>query len=139
MRGVNKVILVGTLGKDPETRNFQNGSSVCNFSIATSESWNDKQTGERQEHTEWHRISAGNKLAEIAQKYLKKGSNVYIEGSIKSRKWTDKEGIERYQTEIRCDSLQMLDSKPTGESERKSDNRRSQDFQAPPVLDDLPF
>ena len=114
MRGVNKVILVGTLGRDPETKTFPSGGSVTQFSIATSESWNDKNTGERQEVTEWHRIVLNNRLGEVAQQYLKKGSKVYIEGSIRTRKWTDKDGVERYTTEIRGDSMQMLDSRGSG-------------------------
>lgn len=111
MRGVNKVILVGTLGRDPETKSFPNGGSVTQFSIATSESWKDKNTGEPREETEWHRIVLNNRLGEIAQQYLKKGSKVYIEGSLRTRKWADKEGVERYSTEVRGDSMQMLDSK----------------------------
>jgi single-strand DNA-binding protein len=114
MRGVNKVILVGTLGRDPETKSFPNGGSVTQFSIATSESWKDKNTGEPREETEWHRIVLNNRLGEIAQQYLKKGSKVYIEGSLRTRKWTDKEGVERYSTEVRGDSMQMLDSKGQG-------------------------
>ena len=109
MRGVNKVILVGTLGRDPETKSFPNGGSLTQFSIATSESWTDKNTGERQEITEWHRIVLNNRLGEVAQQYLKKGSKVYIEGSLRTRKWTDKDGQERFTTEIRGDSMQMLD------------------------------
>lgn len=113
MRGVNKVILVGTLGRDPESKTFPNGGSVCNFSIATSESWVDKNTGERKEQTEWHRIVLNNKLGEIAQQYLRKGSKVYIEGSLRTRQWTDQNGQERYSTEIRGDQMQMLDSRPS--------------------------
>ena len=112
MRGINKVILVGTLGANPESRTFQNGGSLCNFSIATSEKWQSKQTGEWIEQTEWHRIVANNRLGEIAQQYLKKGSKVYIEGSLRTRKWNDQNGQERYSTEIRADQLQMLDSAP---------------------------
>ena len=95
MRGVNKAILVGVLGRDPETKTFPNGGSLTQFSIATSESWTDKNTGERKEHTEWHRITASNRLGEIAQQYLKKGSKVYIEGKLKTRQWTDQNGQER--------------------------------------------
>lgn len=112
MRGVNKVILVGTLGRDPETKAFQNGGSITTFSIATSESWTDKMTGERREQTEWHRIVLSNRLGEIAQQYLRKGSKVYIEGSLRTRQWTDQNGQERYSTEIRGDNMQMLDSRP---------------------------
>ena len=112
MRGVNKVILVGTLGANPESRTFPNGGSVCQFSIATSEKWQNKQTGDWIEQTEWHRIVIKNRLGEIAQQYLKKGSKVYIEGSLRTRKWNDQNGQERYSTEIRADQLQMLDSAP---------------------------
>ena len=115
MRGVNKVILVGTLGKDPETKTFPNGGSLTQFSIATSESWTDKNTGERKEQTEWHRIVLHNRLGEIAQQYLRKGSKVYIEGSLRTRQWTDQNGQERYSTEIRGDQMQMLDSRQQGE------------------------
>ena len=111
MRGVNKVILVGTLGKDPETKTFPNGGSLTQFSIATSESWTDKTSGERKEQTEWHRIVLHNRLGEIAQQYLRKGSKVYIEGSLRTRQWTDQGGQERYTTEIRGEQMQMLDSK----------------------------
>lgn len=112
MRGVNKVVLVGTLGANPESKSFPNGGSICNFSIATSEKWQSKQTGEWIEQTEWHRIVANNRLGEIAQQYLKKGSKVYIEGSLRTRKWNDQNDQERYSTEIRADILQMLDSAP---------------------------
>ena len=112
MRGVNKVILVGTLGANPESKSFPNDGSVCQFSIATSEKWQNKQTGDWIEQTEWHRIVANNRLGEIAQQYLKKGSKVYIEGSLRTRKWNDQNGQERYSTEIRADSLQLLDSAP---------------------------
>ncbi len=115
MRGVNKVILVGTLGKDPETKQFPNGGSLTQFSIATSDVWVDKVSGERKEQTEWHRIVLNNRLGEIAQQYLRKGSKVYIEGSLRTRKWTDQNGQERYSTEIRGDQMQMLDSgRPQG-------------------------
>lgn len=111
MRGVNKVILIGTLGKDPETKTFSNGGSVTNFSIATSERWKDKNTGEMKEQTEWHSIVLNNKLGEIAQQYLRKGSKVYIEGSLRTRKWQDQNGQDRYTTEIRGDQMQMLGDK----------------------------
>lgn len=111
---INKVMLIGMLGRDPETKTFPGGGSVTQFSIATTESWKDKNTGEPREETEWHRIVLNNRLGEIAQQYLKKGSKVYIEGSLKTRKWTDKEGVERYSTEIRGDSMQMLDTKGSG-------------------------
>lgn len=108
MPNVNKVILMGTLGRDPETKNFPNGGSITTFSVATSEHWKDKATGERKEATEWHRISASNRLAEIASKYLKKGGRVYIEGSLRTRKWKDNKGVDREITEIRADELQLL-------------------------------
>ena len=106
---VNKVILVGNLGNDPEVKQFENGGMIANVSIATSERWTDRNTGERKEHTEWHRVVFNNKLAEIAQQYLRKGSQVYVEGSLRTRKWTDPQtGQDRYSTEIRADSMQML-------------------------------
>jgi single-strand DNA-binding protein len=113
-RGVNKVILVGNLGKDPETRYMPNGKAVTNFSIATSESWKDKQTGEQREQTEWHNIVMYDRLAEIAAEYLKKGSQVYIEGKLRTRKWQDKEGRDRYTTEINANEMQMLGSRAGG-------------------------
>ena len=101
MAGVNKVILVGNLGRDPEVRSFANGGKVCNLRIATSETWRDKQTGERKERTEWHSVAIFNEpLAKIAEQYLKKGSTVYIEGQLETRKWTDQQGQERYTTEV---------------------------------------
>jgi len=113
-RGVNKVILIGNLGKDPEVRYMPSGSAVTNVTIATSESWKDKQSGEQQERTEWHNIVFFNRLAEIAGEYLKKGSKVYVEGSLRTRKWQDKEGKDRYTTEIVAGEMQMLDSKGGG-------------------------
>lgn len=110
-RGVNKVILIGNMGRDPEVRYTPNGLAVANITIATSEAWKDKQTGENQERTEWHRIVMYARLAEIAGEYLRKGSKVYIEGRLQTRKWQDKNGQDRYTTEIIADSLQMLDSK----------------------------
>ena len=109
-KGINKVILIGNLGQDPEIRVFQNGDSVANITVATSETWKDKNTGEQREKTEWHRISMFKKLAEIAGKYLKKGSKVYIEGSLKTRKWQDQTGNDRYVTEVHASTMQMLDS-----------------------------
>lgn len=110
-RGVNKVILVGNLGTDPETRHLPNGNPVATFSVATSETWKDKQTGEKQERTEWHRVVCFNRLGEIAGQYVRKGSKVYIEGSLRTRKWQDQQGVDRYMTEIVAAELQMLDSK----------------------------
>lgn len=111
---VNKVILVGRLGAAPESRAFPNGGSICTLRVATSESWKDKQTGERKERTEWHRCVLRNKLGEIAQKFLGKGSQVYLEGQIQTRKWQDQSGQDRYSTEIVCDEMTMLDSKVAG-------------------------
>jgi single-strand DNA-binding protein len=110
-RGINKVILVGNLGQDPETRYMPSGNAVTNISVATSESWKDKQTGEQQERTEWHRVAFFNRLAEIAGEYLKKGSKVYIEGSLRTRKYQAQDGSDRYSTEIIASEMQMLDSR----------------------------
>lgn len=108
-RGVNKVILVGNLGKDPETRYMPSGSAVTNLTLATSESWKDKQTGDQQERTEWHKIAMFGRLAEIAAEYLRKGSQVYIEGKLRTRKWQDKEGVDQYTTEVVVDEFINLD------------------------------
>ena len=108
MASVNKVIVVGNLGRDPETRYAPSGGAICNVSIATTRNWKDKATGEKQERTEWHRVVFFSRLAEIAGEYLKKGSQVYIEGALRTRKWTDKEGQERFTTEIVADKMQML-------------------------------
>lgn len=108
MATVNKVIIVGNLGQDPEVRQFDNGNKMATINVATSERWTDKQTGEQREHTEWHRIIFNNRLAEIVGQYMRKGSSIYVEGSLRTRKWTDQQGIERYTTEIRADSMQML-------------------------------
>ena len=113
-RGVNKVILIGHLGADPETRAMPSGSSVANLRIATTESWRDKQSGEQQERTEWHRVALFGRLAEIASEYLRKGSQVYIEGSLRTRKWQDKQGNERYSTEIVGNEMQMLGGRGGG-------------------------
>jgi single-strand DNA-binding protein len=108
MASVNKVILVGNLGRDPEMRTFPSGGRVCNVTLATSERWKDKQTGEMKEATEWHRVVFNGRLAEIAGEYLRKGSQVYIEGSLRTRKYTDQNGVEKYTTEIRADEMKML-------------------------------
>jgi single-strand DNA-binding protein len=113
-RGVNKVILIGNLGADPETRAMPSGTTVANLRVATSESWRDKQTGEQQERTEWHRVAFFGRLAEVAGEYLRKGSQVYIEGSLRTRKWQDKQGNERYSTEIIGNDLQMLGARGGG-------------------------
>lgn len=110
-RGINKVILIGNLGQDPETRFMPSGGAVTNVSLATSESWKDKQTGQPQERTEWHRVVFFNRLAEIAGEYLKKGSKVYVEGSLRTRKWQGQDGQDRYTTEIIANEMQMLDSR----------------------------
>lgn len=107
-RGINKVIVVGNVGADPETRYMPSGSAVTNLTVATNESWKDKQTGEKKERTEWHRVAMFNRLAEIAAEYLRKGSQVYIEGKLRTRKWQDKDGNDRYTTEIIADEMQML-------------------------------
>ncbi len=117
--GINKVIIVGNLGKDPEVRTFANGGKVCNFSVATSESWKDKQTGERKEKTEWHNISIYNEgLAGVAEKYLRKGSKVYLEGKLQTRKWQDQSGNDRYSTDVVLQGfdakMEMLDSRQGG-------------------------
>lgn len=112
-RGVNKVILVGNLGNDPEVRYMPSGGAVANVSVATAESWTDKNTGQRQDRTEWHRVVFFNKLAEIVGEYLRKGSQVYVEGSLRTRKW-EKDGIERYSTEIVANDMQMLGGRPGG-------------------------
>ena len=110
-RGINKVILVGNLGNDPEHRVMPSGGGVTNISIATSESWRDKNTGDQQERTEWHRVVFFNRLAEVASEYLRKGSKVYIEGSLRTRKWQDQSGQDRYSTEVIASEMQMLDSR----------------------------
>jgi single-strand DNA-binding protein len=117
MRGVNKVIIIGNLGADPEARQFNNGGSVTNISVATSEQWTDKQSGEKREATEWHRISLFNRLGEIAAQYLRKGSKVYIEGSLRTRKYQDPNGQDRYITEIRAEQMQMLDGATGGSND----------------------
>lgn len=139
MAGVNKVIIVGNLGYEPEIRTMPNGEAVAKFSVATSESWIDKQSGERREVTEWHNIVAYRRLAEIAGQYLAKGSKVYIEGKLKTQKWQDKNGQDRYTTNIQADSLQMLDSKKDSQTQNQP---RQQTRQAQPDVDfddDIPF
>ena len=113
-RGVNKVILIGNLGADPEVRYTPDGAPVANFNLATSESWNDRSSGEKQERTEWHRLVVWRKLAEIAGQYLKKGSKIYIEGKLQTRSWEDQSGQKRYTTEVVVNELQMLDSRGEG-------------------------
>lgn len=147
MASVNKVILVGNLGKDPESRVTGSGESVCTFGIATTETWRDKATGDKKEVTEWHKVVAYGKLAEIAGQYLRKGSQVYIEGKIKTRKWQDNNGQDRYTTEITASALTMLGKKGDDEGERQqpkqqgaSPNQRNE--AVPPfndLDDDIPF
>ncbi|MDG1426010.1 MAG: single-stranded DNA-binding protein [Flavobacteriales bacterium] len=131
MAGVNKVILVGNLGKDPEVRYLDNGVAVANFSLATTESYKNKQ-GERVSQTEWHNIVLWRGLAEVAEKYLKKGSSIYVEGKIKNRKWEDKDGNTRYNTEILGDNMTMLGAKPSSEDTSTKTNTQE-------TNDDLPF
>jgi len=142
-RGVNKVIVVGNLGQDPETRYMPSGSAVTNLRIATNESWKDKQTGEQKDRTEWHSVAMFGRLAEIAAEYLRKGSQVYIEGKLRTRKWQDKDGHDRYTTEIIADEMQMLGSRSGGGAPAMSD---SPPPSAPPPKpsgddfdDDIPF
>lgn len=115
MRGINKVTILGNLGNDPEIRYMPQGGAVANFTVATSESWTDKNTQEKKEETEWHKIVIYGRLAEVAGEYLRKGSKVYLEGKLKTRKWQDQQGVDRYTTEIVCNEMQMLDSKPQGQ------------------------
>lgn len=130
MRGVNKVIIIGNLGADPEARQFSNGGSVTNISVATSEQWTDKNSGEKREATEWHRISLFNRLGEIAAQYLRKGSKVYIEGSLRTRKYQADDGTDRYVTEIRAEQMQMLDSANEGQQgSNYSNNQPAQGYQ----------
>lgn len=113
-RGINKVILIGNLGNDPEVRYTPNGSAVANVTLATSETWRDKQSGELQDRTEWHRVVFFGRLAEIVGEYLRKGSKIYVEGSLRTRKWQDKNGVDRYTTEIIANEMHMLDSRGAG-------------------------
>ena len=146
MAGVNKVILVGNLGKDPEVRRTNSGDPVVNFTLATSETWRDKASGERKERTEWHRIVIFNEnLAKVAEQYLHKGSKVYIEGQLSTRKWTDKDGNEKYTTEIVLNrfrgELQMLDSRGDGNGARASvgTDEPARSFERAEMDDEIPF
>lgn len=132
MKGVNKVIIIGNLGADPETRYSASGSALTTIKVATSEAWKDKQTGQKQERTEWHRVKFFGRLAEIAGEYLKKGKKVYIEGSLRTDKYTDKEGIERYATDIIASEMQMLDGSGGGEG-RGQDNKAGRGNERPPA------
>lgn len=124
MASINKVILVGNLGRDPEVRYMPDGQAVCNLSLATTDTWKDKTSGEKKEATEWHRIVFYGRAAEVAGEYLKKGSQVFVEGSIRTRKWQDKEGNDRYTTEIKGDLMQMLGAKPAGSGDRQDTDQR---------------
>ena len=145
-RGINKVIIVGNCGQDPETRYLPSGGAVTNMSLATSEAWKDKNTGEQQERTEWHKVVFFNRLGEIAGEYLKKGSKVYVEGSLRTRKWQGQDGSDRYTTEIVASEMQMLDSR--GETQQSAAARTPSaaqpsaqgNFQEPQGFDDdIPF
>lgn len=156
-RGVNKVILVGNLGQDPEVRYMPNGGAVANITLATSESWRDKQTGEMKEQTEWHRVVLFGKLAEVAGEYLRKGSQVYIEGQLRTRKWTDQAGVEKYTTEVVVNvggTMQMLGGRSQNSSQTGNQPQGGQQFsgqpqttgtapaagnEPPPFDDDIPF
>lgn len=144
-RGINKVILIGNLGADPDTRSTAGGNAVTNLSLATSETWRDKQSGEMNEKTEWHRVVMFSKLAEIAGEYLRKGSKVYIEGRLQTRKWQDRDGNERYTTEIVANDMQMLDTRGSGSSGQPraggqgSQPANEQHAPADNLEDDIPF
>lgn len=147
-RGVNKVIIIGNLGKDPEVKYMPNGNAVANITVATSESWKDKNTGENVDKTEWHRVVAFRRLAEIMGEYLKKGSKVYIEGKLQTRKWQDKNGADHYTTEVIANEMQMLDSRGgaagSAPSQQQSRPAQSAPAQAAPPInndfdDDIPF
>jgi len=140
-RGINKVIVLGNLGADPDARYMPNGNAVTNISVATTDTWKDKESGERQEKTEWHRVVFFGRLAEIASEYLKKGSQVYVEGRLQTRKWEDKEGNDRWTTEIVANEMQMLGERV---SQSSSDNlsttkRSSSEFTSDDFDDDIPF
>ena len=146
-QGVNKVILIGNVGGDPETKYMPSGGAVTNLSIATSESWKDKQTGQPQERTEWHRVVFFNRLAEIASEYVRKGSKVYVEGALRTRQW-EQDGVKRYSTEIVASEMQMLDSREGGQQAQQQgqqQERRQAQQQAPQggfgdgFYDDIPF
>jgi len=152
MASVNKIILVGNLGKDPETRYSPSGDAFCTITVATTDTWKDKNSGEKKEATEWHRVVFNGKLAEIAGQYLKKGRPVYIEGSLRTRKWTNKEGVDQYTTEIRADQMQMLGGKdseaPNNSAPAPNTSRQAPNTSAAPAPqgggfgdfeDDIPF
>ncbi len=140
---INKVILIGNLGKDPEVRHLENGACVANFSIATSENYKDRKTGEKVSQTEWHNIVVWRGLAEVTEKYLKKGDKVYIEGKLKTRSWKDQDGNNRYTTEIIADNLTMLGKSPenklSANNPNQEKNTKTDEFSSPEDSDDLPF
>ena len=142
-RGINKVIIVGNLGADPDSRAMPSGNAVTNISVATSESWNDRDSGEKKEKTEWHRVVFFNRLAEIAAQYLKKGSQVYVEGKLQTRKWEDKEGNERWTTEVVANQMQMLGDRMSGDmsndNSSSSQSTSDNDFSTDEFDDDIPF
>ncbi len=139
-RGINKAIIVGTLGQDPDVKYTNSGSPVVNISVATNETWKDKQTGEAQERTEWHRIVIFGKLAEIAAQYLKKGSQAYFEGKIQTRKWQDQSGNDRYSTEIVANEMKMVDGRQSAESKAPAKPQAAKPQSAPvDDFDDIPF
>lgn len=143
MASVNKVIIIGHVGKDPEMRYSGAGDAICNLTVATTDTWKDKQTGEKKEQTEWHRVSMFGKLAEIACQYLKKGSLAYVEGSLRTREYTGKDGIKRYVTEIRADSMKMLGGKGDSAQSQPAQQRPAQHAQGGKpdfdLDDDIPF
>jgi single-strand DNA-binding protein len=143
MAGINKAILIGRLGSDPEVRYTPSGVAVANFSIATSEEWRDKDSGEKKERTEWHRIVAWRKLGEICGEYLSKGRQVYIEGRIQTRDWEDKDGNKRYTTEIVANDVQFLGGRDSGSGDRAASSASTSDYQGSPMQapedDDIPF
>jgi single-strand DNA-binding protein len=151
MASVNKVIIVGNVGRDPETRRLPSGDAVTNISIATTDRYRDKQSSEMRENTEWHRVAFFGKVAEVAEKYLKKGSQVYVEGRLRTRKWTDASGVEKYSTEIVAETMQMLGGKASGSSESGMSGQDSPSSSAPrapasssspnisDIDDDIPF
>ena len=139
MASLNKVQLIGNLGRDPETKYMPSGDAMTNITIATTETWKDKQTGEKKEATEWHRVTFFGKLAEIAAQYLKKGSSVYVEGSLRTRKYTDKDGVDKYATDIKADEMKMLGGKPE-DNQAPAPRPAAPARQAPSGIDDdIPF
>jgi len=142
-RGINKVIIVGNLGADPDSRAMPSGNAVTNISVATSESWKDRETGEKREKTEWHRVVFYNRLAEIAAQYLKKGSQVYVEGKLQTRKWDDKEGNERWTTEVVANQMEMLGDRMSNnmsnDNASSSQSTSDNDFSTDDFDDDIPF